>query len=105
MVKQKYELSLNGINKAIGDFVKSNWKDFCFNGIDKERILGLENVQIFTQIDFMGGGDYRFQGDIRPMINDNNGGYTITNMRIEGIATISIESNELVVKSINNHER
>ena len=39
------------------------------------------------------------------MINDNNGGYTITNMRIEGIATISIESNELVVKSINNHER
>ena len=65
-------------------------------------ILGFESVQVFAQKEFKGEDDYRFQGDVRPMINDNNGGFTISNMIIEGIAKITIDSNNLVVKSINN---
>lgn len=100
MERQRYEFSASGINCAIEDYVKTHWSDLDFQGVDKQKLLGFENFQVFVQRDFNGNGEYQFQGDARPMISDNAGGYTVDNKRVHGVARIEIVAQGLFVESI-----
>ena len=97
MEGRKYEFSANGINRAIEDYVKAHWSDLDFQGVDKQKLLGFEN---FVQRDFNWDGEYQFQGDARPKISDNAGGYTVNNKRVNGVARIKTVAQELFVESI-----
>ena len=100
MCNRKFEHSQAGINAAISDFIQSNWDDFVYLGIEKDKIIGFEAVQIFVQKKYNGSGLYSFTGEIRPQLSDNQGGYQITTKRISGCAEIAISSEGLSVESL-----
>ena len=99
MGKKNYELTINGLNTAISDFSRTNWESQTFHVIDNLNIIGFEDVQVFVQNAFNGAGDYKYQGNVRPKICDDNG-YYVKNMTINGTAHIEIVNNEIIVDSI-----
>jgi hypothetical protein len=100
MAERKYELSIKGIKCAINDYVRNHWRELKFNGIGNHKVMGFEDVNVDVQGEFVGKSKYQFSGDARPIISDDNGGYTVNNMIISGAAHIIIDSNATKVESL-----
>ena len=101
-MKPIYELSKEGVNAAIGNYIKDNWKKLTFNGIDKSLILDWENVSVFIQSAFNGEREYSFHGEARPKLSNNMGGYSVDTYIINGAASIQIKDNEPCVLALDN---
>ena len=100
MSQQNYELTTNGVNAATKDYINMNWKEFSYLGIEKDKILGFEEVNVFIQREFTGVGTYCFLGDARPQLSNGNG-YTTTNWRFSGSVSIVLnQDGSLFVKWI-----
>ena len=101
-MKPIYELSKKGLNAAIGNYIKDKWKELTLNGIDNSLVLDWENVSVFIQSAFKGESGYTFQGEARPRLSDNMGGYTVDTYIINGAASIQIKDNEPCVLALDN---
>ena len=74
-----YELTTNGVNAAIRDYIMNNWLQLSFRGIDKEKILEIESVELNIQTEFTQKGNYPFWGSARPQVCSDEGGYSTQN--------------------------
>ena len=92
-----YELTTNGVNAAIRDYIMNNWQQLSFRGIDKEKILEIESVELNIQTEFTQKGNYPFRGSARPQVSSDEGGHSTQNWSFSGDAQIGINSKGQIV--------
>lgn len=90
MAKNDYELTNCGVNAAIADYIKQNWNDLSFVGLDSDSLMGIVSVQVCIQKEFKGKGEYQFVGKVRPQIKNDQGLPFEIIHRISGFAHVAI---------------